>query len=137
MCDELHSIANSQNRYAKFEDVAVEFWGLGLSHAGRSARENYAFGVMLENVLRRGLGWKNNRKDMEFPNPSCNELRGLGAKIKNDNGIMVRMHRRTWCEEDRRFLKRNRVLVSPIIRGLLRNNHIMDMGFPETCRCEL
>ena len=77
MSNELHSVADPQNRNAKFKDFGVEFRGLGLSNTSRATRENYALGVMTQDVLKRGLGWENNRKNVKFSNPSCDELRVL------------------------------------------------------------
>ena len=40
MSNELHSVADPQNRNAQLEDFGVDFRGMGLGHTGRATREN-------------------------------------------------------------------------------------------------
>ena len=66
---------------------------MGLCDTGRTSRENDPFGVIAEDILNRCMRGEDDGEDMEFAYSPCDELRILGAKIQNDNGIVVSVHR--------------------------------------------
>lgn len=49
--------------------------------------------MIAEDILNRCMRGEDDGEDMEFAYPPCDELRILGAKIQNDNGIVVSVHK--------------------------------------------
>jgi len=50
--------------------------------------------MISEDILNRRMRGEDDGEDMEFAYPPCDELRILRSKIKNDNGVVVRVHKR-------------------------------------------
>lgn len=80
---ELHAIADSKDRYTKFENFRVALWGAIFVNTCRPTAEDDSFGIKFLDALCCNIISNNLAENIKFPHPARDKLAILGAKIKD------------------------------------------------------
>ena len=86
MCHQLGAVTDPQNRHPKFKNIHPASGGVLIINTVRASRKNNAFGIHFPQPFQTDAAGMNLTINIAFPDPSCDQLIILTAKIKyNDH----------------------------------------------------
>src|SRR5262249_6412326 len=88
MRDELHPVADAEDRHAKFEDALVHHGRAFLVDAGGPAREDDGARILGPHLLERGVARVDLAVDLALPYAARDELRGLRAEVEDQDEVL-------------------------------------------------
>ena len=91
LADQLHAVADAQDRHAQLEDRRIAVRSAGLVNAGRAAGEDDRQRIELADSFRGDVVADDPREGMMLANPARDELDVLGAEIEDEDGSFCRI----------------------------------------------
>ncbi len=85
----MHAVADAKNGNAELEDRLIAMRRAGLVNAGRSPAENDASRLQGSDALGRNIVTHDLTENVLVAHASSNELPVLGAKIKDQNPLLI------------------------------------------------
>jgi len=87
--DQLHPVAESQNRHPELDEFLGRERGAFVVHRVGSPREDDPLGVPLPDPLDRTIRRVNLGVDVGLPHPPCDQLGELGAIVEDEDAVVV------------------------------------------------
>src|SRR3954463_5637186 len=85
--DELQPVANAEHRLVVMEDAVVNLGSIGVVNGTRSAAEHDPGRVVALDLVPGSVARQHDGEDVELADAARDELRVLGAKIKDNDGL--------------------------------------------------